>query len=59
MLYYAMGPDHLPCEQHGVKRARVPPIPNSAEVERKKQEKENRRIDEYTALLAKLYEAVR
>ncbi|GAA6003834.1 hypothetical protein JCM10207_006429 [Rhodosporidiobolus poonsookiae] len=37
--------------QHGVKRSRVPPVPDSAEVERKKREKEDRRIQEYTALM--------
>ncbi|KAK4703874.1 geranylgeranyl transferase type-2 subunit alpha, partial [Phenoliferia sp. Uapishka_3] len=42
---------------HGVKRARVPPALDSAEVERKKQEKENKRIEDYKTLLVKLYQA--
>ncbi|KAL8293778.1 hypothetical protein RQP46_000479 [Phenoliferia psychrophenolica] len=40
---------------HGVKRARVPPVPDSVEVARKKQEKEDKRIDEYKSLIDKLY----
>ncbi|KAM0753232.1 rab-protein geranylgeranyltransferase [Meredithblackwellia eburnea MCA 4105] len=42
---------------HGIKRARVPPVPDSAEVARKKQEKEDKKIAEYTGLVEKLYKA--
>lgn len=45
--------------QHGVKRSRVPPVPDTAEVARKKQDKETKRIQEYTALLEQLYATVR
>lgn len=44
--------------QHGIKRSRVPPIPDSAEVERKKREKEAKRIEEYTGLVSVLREKV-
>ncbi|GAA6000724.1 Rab geranylgeranyltransferase BET4 [Rhodotorula paludigena] len=36
---------------HGVKRSRIPPVPDSEEVARKKREKELKRIEEYRALL--------
>ncbi|GAA5859386.1 hypothetical protein JCM1840_004591 [Sporobolomyces johnsonii] len=39
---------------HGVKRSRVPPVPDSAEVERKKRDKEAKRIEEYTGLIREL-----
>ncbi|GAA5840690.1 hypothetical protein JCM9279_007404 [Rhodotorula babjevae] len=36
---------------HGVKRSRVPPVPDSEEVARRKRDKELQRIDEYRSLL--------
>jgi hypothetical protein len=48
----------LPSLQHGIKRSRVPPVPDSAEVERKKREKEAKRIEEYTGLVSALREKV-
>ncbi|GAA5925058.1 hypothetical protein JCM1841_004061 [Sporobolomyces salmonicolor] len=39
---------------HGVKRSRVPPVPDSAEVERKKRDKEAKRIEEYNGLMKEL-----
>ncbi|GAA5891157.1 hypothetical protein JCM8208_002520 [Rhodotorula glutinis] len=36
---------------HGVKRSRVPPVPDSEEVARRKHDKELQRIDEYRTLL--------
>ncbi|GAA5921947.1 hypothetical protein JCM3775_003430 [Rhodotorula graminis] len=36
---------------HGVKRSRVPPVPDSEEVARRKRDKELQRIDEYRTLL--------
>lgn len=41
-------------EQHGVKRSRVPPVPDSAEVERKKRDKQQEMIREYTGLVNEL-----
>ncbi|GAA5876847.1 hypothetical protein JCM16303_006307 [Sporobolomyces ruberrimus] len=39
---------------HGVKRSRVPPVPDSAEVERKKRDKQQEMIKEYTGLVNEL-----
>lgn len=36
----------------------MPPVPDSAEVERKKREKEAKRIEEYTGLVSALRETV-
>lgn len=50
---------HLPASlQHGVKRSRIPPVADSAEVERKKREKEAKRIEEYTGLVTALRKLV-
>ncbi|SGY61639.1 BQ5605_C007g04581 [Microbotryum silenes-dioicae] len=39
---------------HGVKRSRIPPVADTAEVTRKKHEKEQQKIQEYTALTNEL-----
>ncbi|SCZ89240.1 BZ3500_MvSof-1268-A1-R1_Chr1-1g01051 [Microbotryum saponariae] len=39
---------------HGVKRSRIPPVADTAEVARKKHEKEQQKIQEYTALTDEL-----
>lgn len=45
--------------QHGVKRSRIPPVPDSEEVARKKREKELKRIEEYRTLLKDVQDRVR
>lgn len=45
--------------QHGVKRIRLPPVPDSAEIERKRLEKEAIKIKQYQELLESLYAKVR
>lgn len=44
--------------QHGVKRSRVPAVPDSIEVERQKRLKEAQRIVEYRTLLNQFYDKV-
>ncbi|GAA5889200.1 hypothetical protein JCM6882_000673 [Rhodosporidiobolus microsporus] len=39
---------------HGVKRSRIPPVPDSEEVERKKREKELKKIAEYKGIMEEL-----
>ncbi|SCV71501.1 BQ2448_3089 [Microbotryum intermedium] len=39
---------------HGVKRSRIPPVPDTADVARKKHEKEQQKIQEYTRLTEEL-----